>query len=70
MPPLRKYIAYVLGDAIPTALAAALPPNLHAKFHLDRSSRLATMHARHRHIQTDGYTGLRGLKKFGGRLRR
>jgi len=40
MPPLRKYIAYVLGDAIPTALAAALPPNLHAKFHLDRSSRL------------------------------
>ena len=40
MPPLRKYIAYVLGDAIPTALAADLPPNLHAKFHLDRSSRL------------------------------
>ena len=34
----------------PTDSVTAASPNLHAKFHLYRSSRLATMHARHRHI--------------------
>jgi len=44
------------GSLPPPDSVTAAAPNLRAKFHLDRSSRLATMHARHRHIQTDRQT--------------
>jgi len=41
------------GPLPPPYSVTAAAPNLRAKFHLDRFSRLVTMHARHRHIQTD-----------------